>query len=530
MKYVIGIDVGTTSTRAALFDLNGKKHAEAEKKIKIFEPSPHFVEQSSDDIWQSITIITQQIIAETQIDKYKITGIGFDATCSLVALNEKGKPASVSPSHEKNQNIILWMDHRAIEQVKQINATHSNVLSYVGGRISVEMEIPKILWLKQNEPHLYNNIRYFFDLSDFLTFRATGCFSRSSCTTTCKWTYLNHKESWNSDFFASIDLSDLLMENKIGNKITQIGECVGKLTSKAALELGLHEDVSVCSGMIDAHAGGIGVLGGDFHETLALITGTSACHMLCVEKETFVDAIWGPYFGAMLPHLWLLEGGQSTAGALVEHVIKESSQYDALLAHAHKENRSVYNILNERIYALEKDNPFLTHNYHILGYFLGNRSPLADPNLKGMITGLSLHDDHLDALAIRYLAALQAVAYGTRHIIEALTDKGCPVKKIRMCGGGTKNPLWLREHANITQIPIEIITETEAMLLGSAIVAAVSSGAYSNLKEAMMNMSKVKECIKPQTHFHDYHDKKYKVFRQMHQDFLNYRNIMKGER
>lgn len=526
MKYVIGIDVGTTSARGALFDLSGRKYAEAEKKIRIFEPKPHFVEQSSSDIWQAICTVTRQIVAESAVDTSAIIGIGFDATCSLVALDENFEPASVSPTHAKEQNIVVWMDHRAVDEASQINSGEYQVLSYVGGRISPEMEVPKMLWLKRHEPDLYDNIHHFFDLSDFLTFKATGSQLRSACTTTCKWTYLNHEKTWSGDFFDALNLGDLLTENKIGTTIAQVGEAVGCLNQQAAADLGLHTGLVVSAGMIDAHAGGVGVLGGDVAETLALITGTSACHMLCVEDEGFVPGVWGPYYGAMLPGFWLFEGGQSTAGQLVEHLIQESSQYGHLLQEAKAQRCTTYEVLNRRVAELEKTTPFPTHDYHVLGYFLGNRSPLADPTLKGAITGLSLHDDNLDALAVRYLAALQAVAYGTRHILEAMAENGCAVKKIRMCGGGTKNPLWLREHANITGVDIEVITESESMLLGSAILAAYAAGSFSTLKDAMQQMSEVKTCIQPDTGSAAYHDKKYKVFRMMHQDFLKYRNIM----
>lgn len=526
MQYVIGIDVGTTSARGALFDLDGKKYAEAEQKIQIFEPSPHFVEQSSNDIWQAICTVTTQIVRDAAVPVAAICGIGFDATCSLVALTEDFEPASVSPSHNDDQNIIVWMDHRAIEQAEQINGGDYQVLSYVGGKISPEMEVPKMLWLKNHEPQLYADIGHFFDLSDFLTFKATGSLLRSACTTTCKWTYLNHEGSWSQDFFAALDLTDLLTENKIGSAVAQVGEPVGTLTDQAAEDLGLHTGVVVCAGMIDAHAGGVGVLGGDVDQTLALITGTSACHMLCVENESLVPGVWGPYYGAMLPGFWLMEGGQSTAGQLVDHLIQESSQYPLLMQLAEERQCTPYELLNERVTRLEQETPYLTRDYHILGYLLGNRSPLADPTLKGVVAGLSLHDDNLDALAVRYLAALQTVAYGTRHILEVLAENGCAVKKIRMCGGGTKNPLWLREHANITGVAIEIISEPESMLLGSAILAAFAAKSFATLKEAMQQMSTVQNSIEPDPALTSYHDKKYRVFREMHADFLKYRNIM----
>ncbi|MFV0439209.1 MAG: FGGY-family carbohydrate kinase [Desulfopila sp.] len=526
MHYVIGIDVGTTSARAALFDLTGKKYAEAEKQISIFEPKPHFVEQSSEDIWQAVCTVTRQIVEMAAVDSRAIVGIGFDATCSLVALDEALQPASVSPTHRQQQNIIVWMDHRAAAQAAQINSGRHQVLSYVGGAISPEMEVPKILWLKQHEPELSSRIAHYLDLADFLTFKATGSLSRSACTTTCKWTYLNHENTWSADFFSTLDLAELLIDNRIGDRIVQVGEAVGTLSAQAAADLGLPAGVVVCAGMIDAHAGGVGVLGGAPDTTLALITGTSACHMLAVDRPSCVPGVWGPYYGAMLPGRWLLEGGQSAAGQLVQHLLEESSQYPALQQEASAQGRSIYQALNARVRRLERENPLLTIDYHVLGYFLGNRSPLADPSLKGVVVGRSLHDDNLDALAVRYLAGLQAVAYGTRHILEVMGASGCPVQKIRMCGGGTKNPLWLREHANITGVDIEIITEPESMLLGSAMSAAFAAGSFTSLGAAMQAMSEVKDSIRPDGRLREFHNKKYQVFRAMHHDFLRYRKIM----
>ncbi|MFC6761379.1 FGGY family carbohydrate kinase [Sulfitobacter porphyrae] len=104
---------------------------------------------------------------------------------------------------------MVWMDHRALDQAERINATGHRVLDYVGGRISPEMETPKLLWLKENRPEVYDAAWQFMDLTDYLTWRATGDLARSVCTVTCKWTYMGHEDRWDADFFQTIGLDDL---------------------------------------------------------------------------------------------------------------------------------------------------------------------------------------------------------------------------------------------------------------------------------------------------------------------------------
>ena len=140
----IGIDVGTGSARAGVFDGNGRMLADASRQIKIRRPQPDFVEQSSTDIWRACCHATRQALANARVSPSRIRGVGFDATCSLVALNANDRPVTVSPTGKDQQNVIVWMDHRALDQTRRINATGHNLLKYVGGVISPEMESPKL--------------------------------------------------------------------------------------------------------------------------------------------------------------------------------------------------------------------------------------------------------------------------------------------------------------------------------------------------------------------------------------------------
>lgn len=547
-RHYLGIDVGTGSVRAAIFDQRGKRLGLGVHPITLHRPETDFVEQSSDEIWEAACKATRTALAEAGNQPERIVGIGFDATCSLVLLDEHDAPVTVSTTGEDRWNVIVWMDHRAIEQAKRINAGGYDVLRYVGGVISPEMETPKLLWLSERLSTSYRRAARFFDLPDFLTYRATGVDVRSLCTTVCKWTYLGHEPGregsvgrWNDEYFRAIGLGDLVDGGyvRIGTRVRPMGERVGGLSAKAAQELGLAEGTAVGVSIIDAHAGGLGLIGipdgGDvpdeagMEERLALIGGTSTCHMASSREPRFVPGVWGPYASAMIPGLWLTEGGQSATGALIDHVIQTHARGPELIEEARKRGTSVYALLNERLDVLASRVAFpaeLTKAVHVFPDFHGNRSPRADPTLRGMISGLSLEND-VDALAIEYLATIQALAHGTRHILDEMNKAGYRIRTLFATGGDTKNPVFLREHADVTGCRVVLPQEPEAVLLGSAILGAVASGDQPNVLAAMGAMTASGKAVDPQGgDVRAFHDRKHRVFRRMYDDQMAYRAIM----
>ena len=548
MSYFLGIDVGTGSARAGIFNARGRRLGSASEPIKMWKPAPDHVEQSSEDIWRACCRATRAALRESGLKASAIKGIGFDATCSLVALDREDEPVSVSITGKTEQNVIVWMDHRAIPQAERINQGDHAVLKYVGGVISPEMQTPKLLWLKENLPATWKRTARFLDLPDFLVYRATGNDTRSLCTTVCKWTYLGQRgpdgAGWDADYFTSIGLGDLASDGfrRIGTTIRPMGEPVGfGLTPEAAKDLGLETGVAVGVSIIDAHAGGLGLLGATIkgeaptpkalNQRLALIGGTSSCHMAVSPKPRFIAGIWGPYFSAMIPDLWLTEGGQSATGALIDHVIFSHAAAAPLQAEARRAGRTIYELLNDRLAVLAKAGRVphpaaLTAGLHVQPDFHGNRSPRANPTLTGAISGLTLSAT-ADDLALQYLAAIQAVAYGTRHILDEMNRKGYAIDTLLACGGGTKNPVFLREHADITGCRLVLPKEPEAVLLGSAVLGAVAAGAYESVLEAMAAMSAAGRVIAPtKGPVARFHDAKYKVFHRLHQDAMAYRRIM----
>src|SRR5690606_20113623 len=179
-----------------------------------------------------------------------------DATCSLVIRDAQGQPVTVSTNGENRWDTIVWLDHRALAEAEECTATGHLVLSYAGGVMSPEMEVPKLMWLKRHMPDSWHRAGIMFDLADFLSWKATGSLARSQSTLTCKWTYLAHTEAgWQPDFLASVGLEDLLDKAALPAKASPVGTDLGGLTKTAAGELGLTTACRVGAGLIDAHAG-----------------------------------------------------------------------------------------------------------------------------------------------------------------------------------------------------------------------------------------------------------------------------------
>jgi D-ribulokinase len=496
--HVIGVDVGTGSARAGVFDLSGDMVAAAKHDINVFHEAGAIVEQSSTEIWNAVCRAVKDALAQAAIAPAQVAGIGFDATCSLVVLGAGGKPLPVGPSEDAARDIVVWMDHRAIEQAERINATGHAVLKYVGGRISPEMETPKLLWLRENRPTVFDAAWQFFDLTDFLTWRATGDLTRSTCTLTCKWTYLAHEKRWDETYFRAVGLGMLADEgfSRIGQSAVAPGTALGQgLTALAASELGLPVSTPVGAGLIDAHAGGVGTVGagGDPMSSLGYVFGTSSCTMTTTRQPVFVPGVWGPYFSAMVPNAWLNEGGQSVAGAAIERLL---AIHPATLE-ARRRSADAGEPLPAWLARLAaqrcpnlSDTVQLAAALHIVPEFLGNRAPHADPHARASITGLGMESDQ-DSLLALYVAGLCGIGYGLRQIIETQAEAGAPIEQVIISGGAGRLDLVRQLLADATGKRVLATRAEEPVLLGAAMLGAVAAGRFADVPSAMAAMSQI---------------------------------------
>ncbi len=538
----IGIDVGTSSTRAGIFDENGFLLATAKHPIAVWHEAGDIVEQSSSDIWAASVSAVRSAMAEAAISPDLVKGIGFDATCSLVVLDRHGGPLTASTSGDKQRNVIVWMDHRAIEEARLINDTQDEVLRYVGGSISPEMEMPKLLWLKRHLRDSFDRAGHFFDLADFLSWRATGSLARSTCTVTCKWNYLAHEGRWSAPYFQRVGLQEFVEDEyrRIGTEIVAPGTPLGLgLTEQAARDFGLRPGTPVGASLIDAHAGGLGAIGGrdasgaevDVCDRLAYIMGTSACIMATTVDPCFVPGVWGPYYSGMVPGFWLNEGGQSAAGAATDYLIRSHPAYTEASDAARRNGVEIIQILEERIMARAGQASraaLLARDLHVLPEFLGNRSPYADPDTRAVIAGLDLDTD-ICAMERLFVAGLCGLAYGLADVIDAFKAQGVNSKLIVMGGGAGRSPLVRQIMADTTGLTVALPQTAEPVLLGAAMLGAVAAGAYASLGETMAAMSALGRLTEPVAPgMEEFHRRKREVYRLLRELDRGSREAMRG--
>jgi FGGY-family pentulose kinase len=515
-RYVCAVDVGTGSARAGIVDRTGRMLGRAEHPIQMNRPKADHAEHDSEDIWRAVCHAVSGALAKAGATPDSIAGISFDATCSIVVRGIDGDQVSVSETGEDRWDTIVWLDHRALAEADECTATEHRVLDYLGGVMSPEMATPKLMWLKRHMPENWNRAGAIFDLADYLTARASGSLARSQCTLTCKWTYLGHETpSWQRDFFATVGLDDLPERASLPETASPVGSDLGPLTPQAAVELGLTENCRVATGVIDAYAGALGTLGcfagnpPELNRHLALIAGTSSCVMAMSPVERPFPGGWGPYWGAGLPGCWIAEGGQSATGALLDHVIRLHGAGGEPTPERHR-------AIAERIAVLrEAEGPELASRLHVLPDFHGNRSPLADPHALGVISGLTL-DASFDSLCRLYWRTAVGIALGVRHILDTLNAGGFVIDTLHVTGGHTKNPLLMELYADAVGCVVVEPLVDEAVLTGTAAIAATGAGLYPDLASACAGMRQADRERRPNPAAKARFDRDYRIFLEMH--------------
>ncbi|WP_244483930.1 FGGY-family carbohydrate kinase [Devosia sp. Leaf64] len=511
----MGVDVGTGSARAGVFTVDGKLLGRHENPILMRRSDANFAEHDSEDIWTAVCLAVRAALTQAKADPADVVGIGFDATCSLVVRDAAGAPVTVSKDGEDRWDTIVWLDHRALEEADECTRTGHEVLHYAGGVMSPEMEVPKLMWIKRHLPKSWARAGHMFDLADFLSWKATGSLARSQSTLTCKWTYLGHESpSWRHDFLSLVGLDDLIEKAALPDVASPVGDDLGSLTEAAAAQLGLTQNCRVGAGLIDAHAGALGVLGAftsdvetiDRH--LALIAGTSSCVMALSAEDRPTTGVWGPYFGAVLPGVWLNEGGQSATGALLDHIIR----WHRAGGDPTPENH--LGICRRVMELRETEGLALANRLHVLPDFHGNRSPLGDPFALGVISGLTLDSD-FDSLCRLYWRTCVSIALGVRHILETLNTRGYAIDTLHITGGHTKNPLLMELYADATGCTVVEPSTPDATLLGMAMVAANAAGLYPSLDQACLAMQQGGTSRAPNPAARSQFDRDYRIFLEM---------------
>lgn len=471
-EYVIAVDVGTGSARAGVFDLAGRQLARAVTPIGLNRPQALHYEQDSEDIWRAVCRSVREARQSAGLARDQVAAIGFDATCSLVTRGKDGSPISISASGDGSFDTMLWMDHRARQESVECSPADDPVVARFGGRLSPEMQVPKLLWLKRHLPEAWARAGHIFDLCDYLTWRATGSTARSHSPLASKWGYEPMAPGARPDrFYQRIGLSDLTEKAGIPERSTPLGQPIGRLSREAADALELGVDCVVAPGLIDAYAGAIGAFASevepDFSRKAALVAGTSSCVIRFDREAKYRTGCWGGFRDVALPDLWLMEAGQSASGALLDHLIRLHP------AGRGPNSPTPLALLDEIAQRLASEGPAYGAPLTVLPDFHGARSPVTDPFLTGAISGMTL-DDSFEGLCKLFWRACVGLASSLLDSLSNMPESEM-IDTLLMAGGFVGHPLIPALYANVTGRTVVTDVGRDSVLFGCALHAIRAS-------------------------------------------------------
>ncbi len=491
MSLLLAIDVGTLSARAGVFDASGRLVTARSHPFELLRPEENHAVYRMDEIWTAVCRATRAAVAEAPGAAASIAGIAVDATSSTYFEAQGARPL------EADADVVCWMDHRGEREAEEIAASGDRYLDCIGGSVSPEMYLPKILWVKRHTPEAWARVTAVRDLSDEVARRMTGVDRHSVCGLACKFPYLPaDPDPWRRDLLASLGLSELLQRGRLAEPPCRVGEVHGTVSVDAALELGIAPGVPVAIGLIDAEAGALGVVGRGFRErmncTLALIGGTSSSYMSFAQDERHISGIWGPFKDAVFPGYWMHEAGMSISGAALDVVLNQHPASPGKASAAlHAETA------RDILALLDAEGPAFAARRHIVPDWLGNRAPLGDGAVRALVCGLGLETSRRSFLE-HYYATGRALALQSRHIREHLNGEGYAIDRVCLSGGQAKNPMMVRLYRDALGAELVISHTPEPVLPGGAMVASVAAGLHGDLFAALDAMAPEQSIHKPE--------------------------------
>ncbi|MGW4696775.1 ribulokinase [Kitasatospora cineracea] len=530
-SYVVGIDFGTLSGRAVVVrvrdgeELGTGVHPYPHAVIEEHLPGtgrrlpPDWALQHPEDWREVLRIAVPAALADAGVDAARVIGIATDFTaCTVLPALADGTPLAELPAWADRPHAWpkLWKHHAAQGQADRINAlAHARGEKWIhryGGKISAEWQYAKALQVLEEDPAVYAACERWIEAADWIVWQLTGAESRNTCTAGYKGIFQDGGYP-SEEYLAALhpefaDFARTRLEHPDG--LAALGSRVGSLSAQAAAWTGLPEGIAVAAGNVDAHVAAPAAQAVENGRLLAIM-GTSTCHVVNGPVLADVPGICGVVDGGIAEGAWGYEAGQSAVGDIFAWWLRQGLPAD-YLAEAEATGEDPHQLLTRKAAAQRVG----AHGLVALDWLNGNRSTLVDHHLSGVIAGLTLATRPEDV----YRALLEATAYGTRTIVEALETGGVPVSEFVVTGGLKKNALLMQIHADVLRRPVSLAVSEQGPALGSAIHAAVAAGAYPDVRAASAAMGRVqRHAYLPDPERADAYDALYAEYRLLHDHF-----------
>ena len=432
----LGVDVGTSSSKGVLVGDGGEVLATAVREHAVSTPHPGHVEVAVEDWWREFVELTRECLAAAPGTAVRAVGVSGMGPCVAVA-DEEGRP--LRPA------ILYGVDTRATAQIRALTQElgAEEVLRRTGSALSTQAVGPKLAWLAEHEPDVAERARMLFMPSSWLVHRLTGRYvldhhSASQCNPLYDRGAQQWYRPWAERIAPRLRLPGLLWP----------GERAGEVGAAAAAETGIPAGTPVAAGTIDAWSEAVSVGAQDVGD-LMLMYGTTMFLVATTDSPVTAEGLWGT--NGARPGTHSLAGGMATSGAITSwlRTLFGSPSYPQLLEEAARSGPGAGGLL-------------------MLPYFAGERTPVADPDARGVVVGLTTSTTRGDL----YRAALEATAFGVRHNVAALRAARADVRRVVAVGGGTQGGLWTQVVSDATGLVQQVPTTTIGASFGAAFLAA----------------------------------------------------------
>ena len=459
--YLMGIDIGTSACKVAVFNREGTVIAAANGDYPVYYPKEGWVEQNPEEWWTAVCNATRKIFSHGQVRPEQIAGVGIDGqSWSAIAIDKDGKVLTNNP---------IWMDTRAQSICDRLNDEigADSIFQVAGNSLQPAYSTAKVLWYKENLPEIYEKIYKILQSNSYIAYCLTGaithdlsqgygmhCFDMRTCT----WDY---------------DMCDKLgIPRSFLPELVPSDKVVGAVHEKAAAQSGLAVGTPVVAGGLDAACGTLGA--GVIHQGETQEKGGQAGGMsICIDEyKADPRLILSPH---VVPGQWILQGGTVGGGGVMRWFEREFADYERSKKEAAGKSSLVQ--LNE----IAEKVPAGSDGVVFLPYMSGERSPIWNPYAKGVFYGL----DYSKTKGHMVRACMEGVAFSLRHNLEIAEEAGAEAAVLRAMGGSANSLLWTQIKSDVTGKPIVVPSSDTATTLGAVILAGIGVGFYDSYEEAV---------------------------------------------
>ncbi|PIE34784.1 hypothetical protein CSA56_06800 [candidate division KSB3 bacterium] len=492
MPFLLGIDVGTTAVKSAIFSDEGVLVGQASSEYPTSYPSANMVEQSPDDWWQAAVNTIREALSASRLSNRDIAAIGVSSQApTMLAVDTQGKP--LHPA-------LIWMDQRAddaCDRLRQIPG-EDEIFRITGNIVNSYYVLPELLWFKQQKPELYTQTFKILQANGYINLKLTGAYTIDRSHAGLTLLYDIHQQQWAKELFDVTELSPTLFPD-----ISECHAVIGEVTQKAAGETGLHAGTPVIAGMVDATAATLEA-GAVCDGAVCEMTGTSTVIMTALANIITDSRL--TFFPHSIQGTFLWVGAMSASGASLKWFKNQlgfaEQNTSALLG------MTPYDVMNQEVQNL----PEGPSGIIFLPYLSGERSPIWDNKARGVFFGLS----ESTARAELIKALLEGTAFGLKHNLDVFTEGGMTVREIRTVGGGAKSAVWNQIKADITNTPILIPETAIGAPFGDGILAGHGIGLFPDITQSIQQLVTIRETYKPRPRYVRTYQEMFAIYKDLY--------------